>query len=115
VGNHCTRTPLKNQGVDGGDVVGLLGPVVELVIGDEADVGHEDACIDVDSVPHVEVIAAVGLGDVAIGVGEIPLAASGAGVVARRGLGVEAELRYDAGAHGIRQERQQLGDESSPS
>ena len=48
---------------------------------------------------HVEVVAAVRLGDVAIGVGEVPLAARRARVVARRHLGVHAELRHEAAAH----------------
>ena len=47
----------------------------------------------------VEVIAAVRLRQVAVCIVEIPLAAGGAGVVARRGLRIHAELRHQTGAH----------------
>ena len=68
------------------NVGGLIRPVVELVVAEQPDVGHENAGIDVDPVQFVEVISAVRLGDIAISVIELPLAARGAGIVARRGL-----------------------------
>ena len=45
---------------------------------------------------HVEVVAAVRLGDVAVRVVELPLTARRARVVARRRLRVHAELRHQA-------------------
>ena len=48
---------------------------------------------------HVEVIAAVRLGDVAVRVVEVPLAARRAGVVARRRRRVHAELGHQPAAH----------------
>ena len=77
----------------------LVRPVVEVVVAAQADVRHEDAGLDVDAVQLVQVVAAVGLGDVAVGVVEVPLAARRAGVVARRRLRVHAELRHQPAAH----------------
>ena len=81
------------------DVRRLIGPVVELVKREQADVGEEDAGIDVEAVLHVEVVAGVGLGHITIGVGKVPLSARGAGVVARRGRGVKTDLAQNAGVH----------------
>src|SRR5579859_7708514 len=73
----------------------LIGPVVEVVIAPQADVAEEDAGLQVDAAVRIaEVIAAVGLRDVAIHVGELPLAARRAGVVARRGRRELAELGH---------------------
>ena len=47
----------------------------------------------------VEVIAAVGLRDIAVGVGKVPLSACRARIVARRCLGVEAELCHQTRPH----------------
>src|SRR5437016_12918656 len=44
----------------------------------------------------VDVIAAVGFGKVAIGIVQIPLAACGTGIIARRRLRVHPELSHDA-------------------
>ena len=43
---------------------------------------------------HVEVVAAVSFRKIAVGIVKIPLAARGAGVIARRGLGIQTELRH---------------------
>src|SRR5215469_6388741 len=40
----------------------LIGPVVELVVTEQAHVRHEDACVHVDSMQRVEVVATVRLG-----------------------------------------------------
>src|ERR1039458_10163689 len=44
-------------------------------------------------------IPAVGLGDITIGVRQIPLPARIAGVVPRRGLGIQAKLRHQPRPH----------------
>ena len=68
-------------------VVGGVGrqvrPVLEVVVGEQADIGHEDTGVDVDAVPHVEVVAAVHLADVAQGRIEVELTLHGADIVAR--------------------------------
>jgi hypothetical protein len=74
---HAVEEPWRVRG----HVRGLIRPVVELVVAEEPHVGQEDAGVDVDAIEPVEVIAAVGLGDVAERVGEVPLSAGGAGVV----------------------------------
>src|SRR5437899_6807008 len=53
-----------------------------------------DAGVDVDAVQVVPVIAAVGLGEIAVGVVEIPLTSRRAGIVARCRLRVHSELRH---------------------
>src|SRR5262249_13819406 len=42
-----------------GDVGRLVGPVVEIVIAPEPDIGHEDAGLNVDAVPDVDVVSAI--------------------------------------------------------
>ena len=86
--------PVEEPRGVGRDVRRLVRPVVEVVVAEQADVGHEDAGVQVDPVPLVPVVAAVRLRDVAVRVGEVPLAARGTGVVARRHRGVHAELRH---------------------
>ena len=81
--------PLNAQAVEeprrvGRHVRRLVGPVIEVVVAEQADVRHEDPRVDVQPMVHVEVIAAVGLRDISVSVAEVPLAHSGAGVVARR-------------------------------
>src|SRR5438874_4354094 len=48
---------------------------------------------------NIEVVAAVGLRDVAVCIRQVPLSTCGACIVARRGLGIEAELRHQTRAH----------------
>ena len=74
------------------------GPVLEVVVREEADVRHEDARIDVDAVQHVEVVAAVGLADVAERRLQIELTTVGAEVIARYQRGAAAELHHQASA-----------------
>ena len=47
---------------------------------------------------RIDVVTAIGLGQVAIGGVEIPLALGGTGIIARRGCGIHAELSHEAGA-----------------
>src|SRR5262249_22293133 len=51
----------------------LVRPVVEIVVAEQSDVRHEDTGVQIDPVPGVPVISAVRLGDVAIGVRQVPL------------------------------------------
>jgi len=81
------------------DIRRLIRPVVKLVVGEQADIRHEDACVDVYAMLYIEVIAAIGLRDVPVCIREIPLSARRACVVARRGLGVKAELCHKAGPY----------------
>ena len=87
--------PVEEPGRVGGDVRRLVRPVVEVVVAEEPDIGHEDAGLDIDAVHLVHVIAAVGLRDVAIGVGHVPLSAGGGGVIAGCHGRVHAELRHE--------------------
>ncbi len=66
---------------------------------EQANVRHEDAGVHVDAVLHIEVIATIGLRDIAICIRQVPLPSCGACIVARRGLRVEAKLRHQASAH----------------
>ena len=61
----------------------LVSPVVEIVIAEQADVRHEDSGVDVQSVCHVEVVAAVRLRNVPVSIADIPLADPGAAIAAR--------------------------------
>lgn len=60
----------------------LVGPVIEVVITEEADVGDEYAGVHVEAVANVPVIAAPCFGDIFVGIGKIPLAADVQAVVA---------------------------------
>src|SRR5262249_50264184 len=71
----------------------LVGPVVEVVEAPETDVRQEDSRVNVDPIHLVNVVSAIRLGRVAVGIVEIPLAASGAGIIARLRLRIHAELR----------------------
>src|SRR5215469_9571318 len=63
----------------------LIGPVIEVIEAEQADIGGEDSGIQVEPVIHVEMVAAPGLGNVAISLVEGPLSdtrTARAGVVA---------------------------------
>src|SRR5208283_3817859 len=89
----------EKPGRVGRNVRRLVGPVIVVVIAEQADVGHENSSVDVDSVQRVDVITAIGFGEVAIGIGDIPLPFGIAGVIADGGRGIHAELGHEAGAH----------------
>src|ERR1019366_1986665 len=73
----------------------LIGPVVEVVVAEQAHIRHEDPGLNIDTIHYVEVISGVGLGDIAIGIGKLPLATRRAGIVAWRGRGIHADAyRY---------------------
>ena len=88
--------PLDSHAVEepwrvGRNIGRLIGPVIEVVITEQADVGDEDTGVDVESVMHVEVVSAVGFRNVFVSGADIPLADRGAGVVAYRGGGKHSE------------------------
>src|SRR6202789_1338406 len=95
---------VEEPGRVGGDERRLIGPVIELVEAEEADVRQEDSGIDVDTVQFVPVVSAIHLRDVAIGAVKVPLPTRGAAIVTRRGLGVEAELAEEASVNVIQVE-----------
>ena len=49
-GENLYSHALEKPGRVGGNVGGLVGPVIEVVVAEQTDVGHEDSRIDVDSV-----------------------------------------------------------------
>src|SRR5262249_33718372 len=77
----------------------LIGPVVELVVAEQAYVRHEYAGIYVDAVQLLEVISTVCFRDVPVGVIQLPLTAGGAGIVARSRLRVHPELSHQSSAN----------------
>src|SRR6266850_7925909 len=83
----------------GGNIRRLIRPVVELVVAEEADIGHEDSGVDIDPMQGVEVVTAVRFGEITIGVVQIPLATRRAGIVARRGLRIQTKLRHQTRAN----------------
>src|SRR4029077_420687 len=66
-----------------GNIRRLIGPVVEIVVTEEADVRHENSCVNVDSMQRVEVVSTVRFGQVPIGVVQVPLATRGTSVISR--------------------------------
>src|SRR3984957_6116289 len=62
----------------------LIGPVIKVVKAEEAYVREEDTGIDVDPMQRIKVISTVGLVDIPVSIGQIPLPAGCAGVIARR-------------------------------
>ena len=61
----------------------MIGPVIEVVVTEQANIGDKDAGIDIEPVSYIPVIAAPRFGNILVRVGEIPLAAAGAGVITR--------------------------------
>src|SRR6202140_2068991 len=79
----------------GRNVGRLIGPIVELVVTEEADIRHEDSGVDVDSVERVEVISTVRFREITVGVVQVPLPTCRAGVVSRGGLRIQTKLCHD--------------------
>ena len=89
---------VEEPGCVGRHIRRLVGPVVEVVVTEEADVGNEDAGVHVQAVTYIPVIAAPRLREVLVGVFQIPLATVVAGVVAHGGLREQAIHGQDAAA-----------------
>src|SRR5262249_21776338 len=68
----------------------LIGPVIEVVVAEQPDIGNENSRIDVEAVVHVEVVSAVRFRKILVSSDDVPLSNAGAGVVARRGYGKES-------------------------
>src|SRR6266850_6016552 len=83
----------------GGNIRRLIRPVVELIVAEEADIGHKDSGVDIDAMQGVEMVATVRFGEITIGVVQIPLATRRAGIVARRGLRIQTKLRHQTRAN----------------
>src|SRR5262249_15613900 len=98
-GEDLDPDAIEEPGSVRGDVGGLVGPVVELVVAEETDVGEEDAGVDVEAVQDVEVIPAIALRDVAEGIGKVPLSAAGAGIVPRSGLRIHSDLGHQPASY----------------
>src|SRR5271165_5167202 len=60
----------------------LVRPIVEVVVAKQTDVRHENSCVDVEPMVHIEVIPAPGFREVPVSVVEVPLANACAGVIA---------------------------------
>ena len=98
------RPPLDAQSVEEPGGVGryerrLVGPVVEVVVAEQSDVGHENTQVDVQAVVHIEVISGIRLGEIPIGILQIPLAHRRTRVIARGGGREHAEHRQKARSH----------------
>src|SRR5262249_50643264 len=83
------REPLNAKAVEeprriGRDIRWLIGPVIEVVVAEQTDIGDENPSIDVEPVIYVKVISAVGFGAVFICAAKVLLSASWAGSVERR-------------------------------
>src|ERR1017187_5813609 len=77
----------------------LISPVIVVVVTEQADVRHEDSSVDIEAVIHVEVVPAPRLRYGAIGVTEVPLAPSRAGIVPRRRGGKHPKHGQDSAAN----------------
>jgi len=78
---------------------GLVSPVVEVVVAEEANVGHEDSGVNIEPIVHVKVVAAVRFRYVFVGGAHIPLTHSGTGIVAHRCGGKHSEQHQDPATH----------------
>src|SRR5579862_1471489 len=83
----------------GGNVRRLVGPIVEVVVAEQADVREKDSRIHVHPVQHIKVVSAVGFRNVAISADDIPLPVAWAGVIPRGGCRIHAELRHQPRAN----------------
>ena len=60
----------------GGNIGRLIGPVIEIVVAEQADVRHEDSGVDIEPVVNVEVISAVSFRNILVSTLQVPLADS---------------------------------------
>jgi hypothetical protein len=66
-GEPLDAQPIKKPGRIGRYVRRLVGPVIEVVVTEETDVGNEDTRVHVEPVVHIEVVAAVGFSKILVG------------------------------------------------
>src|ERR1700682_637824 len=76
--------PVKEPGSVGRHIRWLVSPVIEVVVAEQSNVGHENSRIQIEAVVHIPVVASVCLGHVLIRTAKIPLSPSRAGVIAWR-------------------------------
>src|ERR1017187_4987286 len=77
----------------------LVGPVIEVVVTEQANVRDKNPGIDVEPMADVEVVAAPGFRDVAVSVAEVPLADTRAAVIAWRRGGKHSKHGQDPSAN----------------
>src|SRR5579864_311454 len=77
----------------------LVSPVIEIIVTEQADIRHEDSCVDIESVIDVEVVPAIRLGNVLVSATEVPLANPEAGVIARCCSGKQPLHEQDSAAY----------------
>ena len=62
----------------------LVGPVVEIVVAKEPNIGHKNSGVDVQPMVHVEVVPTPPLGEMPVRVVQVPLSYSRAGIISGR-------------------------------
>src|SRR6202011_3726962 len=65
----------------GGHVRRLVDPVIEVVVTEETNVGHENSCVDIEPVVHVEMVSTVCFREVFVGIADVPLADPGTRII----------------------------------
>src|SRR5208337_4403059 len=83
----------------GGNVRRLIGPIISVVVAEQANVGQENASVDVDPIQRIDVITAVGFCQVPVRLVDKPLSLGVAGIIAHRCRGVHAKLSHESGAN----------------
>src|SRR5262249_26299695 len=74
----------------------LVGPIVEVVVTEKPDIGHEDSRIDIDPMQGIEVVTAVRLGKLTVRVVPVTLPSRRDGIISWRRLGIHPKLRHQA-------------------
>lgn len=82
-GKPLNAKAVKEPRSVGRDIRRLIGPVIKVVVAEQANIGNENSGINIEPVIYVKVIAAVSLRYIFVGATKVPLAASGARVIAR--------------------------------
>src|SRR5450755_1698082 len=98
-GKQLYPDPIEKPWSIGRHIGWLIGPIIKVVVAEQSDVRHENSSVHIDSVHRIEVVTAVSLRKVTVCAIEVPLPSRRAGVIARRGLGIEAELGHDPRAN----------------
>src|SRR5580658_6065602 len=78
---------------------GLISPIIEVVITKQSNIRNEDTRVDVQAVGNIPVISAPSLGNVPVSIGQVPLTAVYAAVIARGRGGEQAIHEENPPAH----------------
>ena len=99
-GKHLDAQSIEEPRSVGGHVRRLVGPIVKVVVAEQTNVGDENSRIDVHSAgaEEIEVVPTPGLRNIFVGASNVPLADSGAGVIARGGGGKQSIHGQNAAA-----------------